>query len=105
MRPIPELPAHAALVASDGSHAAIQVVDVSVGGLALAKTGALDLVEAGRRLSLHVDLGRYGAHDVGVEVRWAAEALVGVQYVDLAPAATTAVRRYVAELLERGAHS
>jgi hypothetical protein len=105
MRPIPELPAQADLIGSDGSRATIQVVDVSVGGLALAKTGVLDLAEAGRRLSLHLALGRYGEHEVGVEVRWAAEALVGVQYVELGPAATTAVRRYVAELLERGAHS
>ena len=70
-----------------------------------SKAEVLDGAGSGQRLSLHVSLSHYGEHDIGVEVRWCAEALVGVQYVGLTPAATTAVRRYVAELLERGAHS
>ena len=105
MRPIADLPASAAVIAGDGSQAAILIVDVSVGGLALARDGAFRAAPAGQRVALQLSLSQYGQHRVDVDVRWAAEAVVGVQYVDLSPAATTAVRRYVAELLERGAPS
>ena len=105
MRPLPELAASAELVGSDGARAPLRVVDVSVGGLALARDGALRFAEPSRRLALHIALTNYGEHEVQVEVRWAAESLVGVQFVDLGPAATSSVRKYVAELLERGAPS
>ncbi|MEI8257106.1 MAG: PilZ domain-containing protein [Deltaproteobacteria bacterium] len=105
MRPLHELPATAVLLLDGRPLAALRVVDVSVGGLAIAPHAAIASSVIGTRLGLRLSLSHYGEHDVTVVVRWAADALVGAQYVDLTPAATTAVRRYVAELLERGAPS
>jgi hypothetical protein len=105
MRPLPELAATAELIGSDGGRAALHVVDVSVGGLGLARDSALRFAEVGRKLALTLSLAQHGTHDVQVEVRWASDSIVGVQFVGLSPTATTGVRRYVAELLERGAPS
>ncbi len=105
MRPLHELPATAVLLVDGRPVAALRVVDVSVGGVALAPSAEVATSEIGTRLVLRLSLSHYGEHDVAVAVRWSADALVGTQYVDLTPAATTAVRRYVAELLERGAPS
>ena len=105
MRPIPELPASAELIGPSGVHAKLRLVDVSVGGIAFSRADTLLDAEPGTRMSLRVSLSHYGEHDITVDVRWCADALVGVQYVELTRPATVAVRAYVAELLERGAPS
>jgi hypothetical protein len=105
MKPIPELPASAVLLGSGLVHDSLEVVDVSVGGLALATAGALEKLKSGDAVRLRIGLSRYGEHTIPAIVRWTARGLTGVEYGELEPAATTAIRRYVAELLERGAPS
>lgn len=104
MRPIHDLPATAELLGPGDKRTALRIVDVSVGGIALAITDVLN-AEPGTRFALRLSLSQYGVHEVTVDVRWCVEAVVGAQYVDLTKPATAAVRAYVAELLERGAPS
>jgi hypothetical protein len=102
LKPIPELPARA-IVAVDGLvREAIDVIDVSVSGLALRFGPCLAGVKQGHRLKLTLELSAWGEHQVEVDVRWASPAAVGVELVSLSPAVAQAVSRYVAELLERG---
>jgi hypothetical protein len=106
MRPMPDLPARARLVGD--SPVDLQVWDVSVGGLAVTGGNALAALTRGTRHHIALDLGRYGAFEVDVEVRHRGAQhteLIGMQLIDPPPAATTALGRYVAELLERGAVS
>ena len=102
LKPIPELPARA-IVAVDGLvREAIDIIDVSVSGLALRSGGGLAGAKQGQRLKLTLDLSAWGEHQVDVDVRWTSPAAVGVELADPSPAASQAVNRYVAELLERG---
>lgn len=104
MRPIPDCPASAVLIGEITE--ALTISDVGVGGMAVATTGIMRGVQVGQRLELRISLARYGEHVVAVSVRYVLEGgLTGLQFVDLTPEATKAVRRYVAELLERGAPS
>ena len=102
MKPTPELPARAVLAVEGPVQEALTVFDVSVGGMALSLPGQGGTA-TGRRMRLHVSLGGgHGEHEIDVEIRWASPQVMGIAFVDLTPEATTAVRRYVAELLERG---
>jgi hypothetical protein len=105
MRPLPELPATAARLGDGTIHESLVVIDVSLGGLALATEGSLVDAKVGDRFALRLDMGPFGAHRADVIVRWAAEQQTGVEIVDLLPDVGVAIRRYVAELLERGAAS
>ena len=101
LKPTPELPIHVAL-ASDGLlREALDVVDLSVSGLALS-SAALAGSGAGDRLQLHITLGTAAEHVVTATVRWTSGDSVGVELVD--PPARTAqeLGRYIADLLERG---
>lgn len=105
MRPLPELPATAARFGDGTIHESLEVIDVSLGGLALATEGSLVDAKVGDRFALRLDIGSFGAHRADVIVRWAVEQQTGVEIVDLLPDVAVAIRRYVAELLERGAAS
>jgi len=105
MQPIPELPATAELLGADGVREKLQVIDMSVGGLALARELVARTLEIGSNLALRLTLDHYGVHEVRATVRWTAATQIGVEYVQPPPAAFTAIQRYVAELLERGAPS
>lgn len=106
MRPMTELPAHARLLGD--SPVDLSVWDVSVGGLAVTGGNALSALTPGTRHRLSLDVGRYGVFEIDVEVRHRGGGhaeLIGMQLIDPAPGVTTALGRYVAELLERGAVS
>src|SRR5262245_31472631 len=104
IKPAPDLPAR---VVVDGGlvREVADVVDVSVGGLALAADGPLARSETGAEVRLRVDLGSFGEHAVLGRVRWRSPATVGVELVEPDVATTLAIGRYVAELLARGAAS
>ncbi|MFW6049608.1 MAG: PilZ domain-containing protein [Myxococcota bacterium] len=105
LRPIPDLPAHARLV-DDGTD--LQVWDVSVGGLAVVAPPAEAHLQPGTRHALMLDLGRFGTFELQAEVRHRshdADGTIGMQLVEPPREATTAIGRYVAELLQRGALS
>ncbi len=102
MKPTPELPARAVVAVEGPLQEALTVFDVSVGGMALSPPGTGGTA-VGRRMTLNVSLGGgHGDHKLDVEIRWAAPQVIGVAFVDLTPEATQGVRRYVADLLERG---
>jgi hypothetical protein len=104
MKPIAECPA-AATLEGDTSES-LDVADVSVGGIAFLTNEVLRQVSVGARLTLKLSLSHYGEHRVAADVRYVnPSALTGMQFADLTPEATKAIRRYVAELLERGAPS
>ncbi|CAN5894153.1 hypothetical protein BH11MYX4_BH11MYX4_07890 [soil metagenome] len=100
LKPTPELPIHGAL-ASDGLlREGLDVVDLSVSGLALSST-AIAETKAGDRLRLTITLAA-AEHFVEAVVRWTSGDTAGVELVD--PPARTAqeLGRYIADLLERG---
>ncbi len=104
MKPIAELPAEATLVLG-ATREQIAVQDVSVGGMALFTSAFLRERKAGDEVTLHLALGAFGEHTVSAELRYVTTTATGVKFLELTPAASTAVRKYVAELLERGAMS
>lgn len=104
MKPLPEFPAHAYL-GSNGEKGALPVSDVSIGGMALETCDLLRAHKVNDRLEMRISLARYGEHQVVAVIRYMLDSVTGIQFVDLTPEATTALRRYVAELLERGALS
>lgn len=97
-KPTPELPAHA-VVALDGlMNERLAIIDISVGGMALATARVGNETTA----SLQLHLAGHGEHRIKVETRWTAGNTVGVAFVDLSEDTSHAIRRYVGELLERG---
>lgn len=105
MRPLPELPISVARLGEGTIHESLQVIDTSIGGLALVTEGSLAAARIGDRFSVRMALAKYGEHDVEVVVRWCGPQQTGVEFIDMSAEPTTAIRRYVAELLERGAPS
>lgn len=100
VRPLPDLPVHAVLEGGGP----LQVVDLSSGGLALLAMGDVMAARVGERVSLRVELAQYGSHRVSAEVRHGSDTgVIGVQFRDVPPPVAQALRRCVAELLERGA--
>ena len=101
LKPSAEVPARVALPGDGLMREALDVVDISVGGMALASPALKDS-KAGARMKLVITLGTQD-YSVDVVTRWATSETIGVELVDPPPAATQALGRYVAELLERGA--
>ena len=79
----------------------IDVVDISVGGMALT-AAVLNGTTPGKRMKLTIALGGNEEHSIDVVARWTSGGIVGVEVVDAEPRAAQAISRYVAELLERG---
>lgn len=101
VKPTAELPARVALGVDSVLREIVEVHDVSVGGLLLGSK-QLAAMASGSRVTVEVMLGPFGDHRVEVEIRWAKAEAVGVQLVDPASEAAQAIRKYVAEHLERG---
>jgi len=98
-KPTPALPARAIRALDALVQESLAIIDISVGGMALAGVNA----NSGVRMKLTLSLAGHGEHVVDAEVRWAAGDTVGVAFVDPPADAAQAIQRYVAELLERGA--
>lgn len=106
LRPIPELPARVALL--DLPDAVAEIVDVAVGGFAIAQHPSLEALAPSTSHRVKIDLGRYGTFEGIAEVRHRGGGLartIGMALAFPDKALTTALGRYVAELLERGATS
>ncbi len=101
LKPSAEAPIRVALVGDGLMREMVDVVDVSVGGMALT-AAVLSGAMPGQRMKLHVALGNEEEHAIDVVTRWTAGAIVGVEVVDAPPRAAQAISRYVGELLERG---
>ncbi|MEM9071855.1 MAG: PilZ domain-containing protein [Myxococcota bacterium] len=86
------------------SNSALDIVDVSIGGFGfLIREHAL---EVGQELTLEVRLPRQDSFEAKAAVRHvrsgSGKDMGGVQLLELTPDQATKLRRYVAELLERG---
>lgn len=103
IRPLPELPARVRRIA-DGE-GELEVFDVSIGGIGFVTRTGLTNATAGERLPIRLELGRYGVYDVVAVVRHVGTITTGSEIDAPTPALTTALGRYIAELLERGAPS
>lgn len=104
VKPLAELPARAALPSSGLVREGVEVHDVSAGGLLLGSR-AVASTPVGDTIALELDIGTYGLHVVKIVVRWSKGEMVGVEIADPESEGAQAVRKYVAELLERGAAS
>lgn len=104
VKPSPDLPVRVAL-ASDGLlREALDVMDLSVGGLALSSP-ALASTKPGDRFRIHLTLGTGREHAVEVVTRWKSAEGAGVELVDPPPSTAQELGRYIGELLERGGSS
>lgn len=101
LKPTPELPVRVSLAGDGLVREGLDVIDLSVGGLALSSP-ALAGVKPGARLRLHLTLGTSAEEVVEVVTRWTSSDGIGVELVDPPPATAQALGRYIAELLERG---
>lgn len=77
----------------------LEIVDISVGGLALADTS----IAVGTTARIKLALDRHGEYFVDVEARWSANGTTGLTFVSPSAPAAQAIQRYVSELLEVGA--
>lgn len=95
------MPARVALLGHGLMREALDVIDMSIGGMALASPALKD-AKVGGQMKLMITLGDRGEHAVDAVTRWATAETIGVELVDPPPAATQALGKYIAELLERG---
>ena len=101
VQPTSSLPVRVAL-ASDGlMREALDVMDLSVGGVALSSP-ALAGKKAGDRLRMHLTIGTGTEHTIEGVVRWTKGDGAGVELVDLPANVAQELGRYISELLERG---
>ena len=103
LKPSVDVPVRVALLGDGLLREALDVVDISVGGMALTST-VLRGSQVGAQLKLQISLGKED-HAIEVVTRWTAANVIGVELVDPAGVAAQALSRYVAELLERGGSS
>jgi hypothetical protein len=101
LKPIAELPARIVYVSDGPLHEALDVVDISAGGIAMAKPAHAALT-VGNPVKLKITLGSEPEHLVEVTVRWVSSNSFGAEIVEPAPDAQASIRRYIGELLERG---
>ncbi len=107
MCPVPELPA-VVQVKSGGQSREALVHDISLGGIGVYLTDAFADLESGATFEMTLDLGPHGKHALTGRVRHVGRdepGVLGTEFVALEGDAYSAVKRYVAELLERGAPS
>jgi hypothetical protein len=101
LKPSADVPARVSLVSDSLMREMLDIVDISVGGMALT-AAVLSGATPGKRMKLQISLGGSEEHAIDVVTRWTAGGIVGVELVDAPPRAALAISRYVAELLERG---
>lgn len=101
LKPSAEVPARVSLVGDGLMREMLDVVDISVGGMALT-AAVLNDTKPGERMKLQIALAGSEEHAIDVVTRWTKAGVVGVEVVDADPRAAQAISRYVAELLERG---
>jgi hypothetical protein len=104
IRPVLELPAK--LLRVDRSpEEALEVFDVSIRGIGIVTAGSMLEASRDEVVRARLDLGRYGVHEIETRIRHVGTTLTGSELDEPSPGVTTALGRYLAELLERGAFS
>jgi len=102
IKPTPDLPVYVALASNSLLREALDVIDLSISGLALSSPALAD-TKPGQRLRLLITLGTSAEHAVEVVTRWTTPDGIGIELVDPPPQMVQELGRYIAELLERGA--
>src|SRR4051794_934393 len=90
LKPSVDVPARAALLGDGLMREALDVVDISVGGMALASP-VLKGTKEGARMKVVLTLGAKDEHAIDVVTRWTKTDTIGVELVDPTPAATQAI--------------
>jgi hypothetical protein len=98
-KPSSALPAHVINEVS-GITERLDVVDISVGGMALLQGLVSPSVTSKVLLQLVLPSGTYSVDGI---VRWAAKGVFGVEFVGPPEETSKAIQRFIGELLERGA--
>jgi hypothetical protein len=101
-KPLPELTASVLSMVSPTITEPLDVVDISVSGLAIVqgmKTEAM-----GNKVSFRLVLPT-ATYPVDAVVRWVARGMIGLELVEPKEDAALAIRTYVGELLERGSRA
>lgn len=98
-KPVPELPAHVLYEVMPPITEALDVVDISIGGLAIVQPMKLTAATATIKLGLVLP---DGTHAIEGHVRWVAKGMVGLELIEPPQETMKAIQRYVGELLERG---
>lgn len=101
LKPIAELPARAVLVSSGPLHETLDVLDISVGGMALARPPA-GTPKVGDNAKLRLRLGHNDEQLVDVLVRWVSADAFGVELASPTEEVEKSIRTYTSDLLERG---
>ncbi len=100
-KPVPELPARVLYEVMPTITEALDVVDISVSGLAVAVDQGVKLETTSPPLKLKLSLPD-ATHPIEGRVRWTAHGVIGIELVEVPADTTRAIQRYVGELLERG---
>jgi hypothetical protein len=101
-KPLPELPAHVLSMVSPEITEPLDVVDISVSGIAIVEGMKTSVV--GATLSLRLVLPS-ATLPLDAVVRWVARGMIGLELDAPSEVASAAIGRYVAELLERGSRA
>jgi hypothetical protein len=108
IRPLADYLLRATLEDPSGPARPLEVIDVSISGLAVspvvegAPSGALT---KGSELALRLVFPQRQEHAVRAVVRWTGEGVVGLELLEPSEPLRRALGRYIGELLERGALS
>jgi hypothetical protein len=98
-KPTPELPAHVLQEIAPAITEALDVLDISVSGLALVQGMKAPVPSSTAKVRLVL---RDATHPFVATIRWVANGIIGIELVDPPDDVARAIRAYVAELLERG---
>jgi hypothetical protein len=98
-KPTPALPAQVLQSVSATITEPLDVVDISVSGIAVLQGMKPEPVASTLKLRLVLPGATYPVEGV---VRWVAKGMLGLEFVDPPEDTSKAIRRYVGELLERG---
>lgn len=112
-KPTPDLPSHVLFQQSPVITEALDVIDISVSGVAIVQGSMMKTAPAlDSTMSLKLVLGsaRPQGEDTATlpfegRVRWVAKGMIGLELVNPPADTAKAIQRYVSELLERGGRS
>jgi hypothetical protein len=101
-KPLPELPARVLRMVSAPITETLDVVDISVSGLAILQGMKPESVGSTIGMKLVLPDATYETKGA---IRWVARGMYGIELVEPTEEVSTAIRRYVGELLERGSRA
>jgi hypothetical protein len=104
-KPTADLPSHVLFEQSPVITEALDVIDISVSGVAIVQssmTKALPAIDSMMKLKLVIDTNTVPFEG---KVRWVAKGMIGLELVNPSADTSKTIQRYVSELLERGGRS